>query len=216
MFGPNYGSNPTVRGSRILQGGDAISDVIRRQSPYPPSGWVLLNTLNASNSPTLDDTSSFTKRFDVYKVIVEDMVPVTNNVWIGTQVYINGILQTNNYAGAEFAWTSSAATGAEGTTGIWFALTGTGTNIAMMSNTSSVGYGLFSEFTVFSPNNSGIIKRAQGQSSYLANGNSIVEAIVFQGWCNNTNAGQMTGIRFLTSSGNILRGTVKIYGVTKL
>jgi hypothetical protein len=69
-------------------------------------GPKLLNTLTASNSATLSDTTSFTNAFNEYDIVFENIVPATNAVACQLQVNSGGV-QATNYSTNALRFTST-------------------------------------------------------------------------------------------------------------
>ena len=175
----------------------------------PVADFVLLNTLTASNSATLDDTTSLTSSYYTYFITFRYMVPVSSGATFWIRVRSGGTFQTTGYSqGAVFNGTATAS--GSGTTGnAQINANSTGDTIP---NTASNG-GTCGFFYIYQPSNTANWKALVGES-YILNGvaNSVPIITPFGGqWAGGT--GAVDGIRFLMSSGNISTGTVKIYGI---
>ena len=58
--------------------GTTVGPLISAAGANP--GLVLLNTLTASSSATLDDTTSITASYDLYMIEFENVLPATDSV----------------------------------------------------------------------------------------------------------------------------------------
>ncbi|SRR6266550_769241 len=176
----------------------------------------LLNTLVASNSATLDDTTSFTvANGESYLIEYDCVVPVNNTTGLILQFYIGGSLITSGYhsvlaggfatgfngvgsavevdvvtSGIELGATSSANFNAQGN------VAGIGiSGYVILTNTSQVG-----EF-----------KGVTGVSIWETVPVSFDAALVGGGYA--ATSGAVTGVRFAFSSGNISTGRIRIYSI---
>jgi len=166
--------------------------------PAPANTWTLLNTLTASNSATLDDTTSFTSTYFSYALLFDKILPATNLVELGLQVHSGGAFQTTNYA------ISNSSTAAR------IALAGTGGGANTVGNT---GPGVSGLVFVNDVAQTSAVKQFRGVSLSFTNGSTglpLTQSL--SGWWGGGN-GAVDGIRVLTSSGNITSGTVRVYGI---
>jgi hypothetical protein len=65
-------------------------------STWKPT-MVLLNTLTASSSASLSDTTSFTSAYSAYLLVMENLIPATNAVSLELQLQAAGVFQTTGY-----------------------------------------------------------------------------------------------------------------------
>jgi hypothetical protein len=162
-----------------------------------------LNTLTASNSATLSDTTSLTSTYKYYDVVFENIVPVTNLVTFQLQVHSGGTFQSG--AGA-YTFTSGALRG------VYAGSTGTGTSISLNESASLINtdLGLSGTIRFFNPSQTTSHKWISGYTSYLEGATAPATQIISGFW--NGGNGAIDGFQVLMSSGNISSGTVKIYG----
>jgi hypothetical protein len=157
-------------------------------------GWVLLKTLTASNSATLEDASVFTSAYDDYAFVYDNLVPVTNAQAIYARIQSGGTYQTTGYLN------STAAT-----TLIDFGVTS-------LSNTA--GMGLSGVAYLHNVNSTTEVKTLISHSAaYSSTGPALTLTNNVGAW--NGGMGAVTGVRFLANSGNISTGNIKIYGIRK-
>lgn len=158
---------------------------------------VLLNTLTASNSPTLQDTTSLTASHSIYEIHIINAVPASNAVTPALQVHSGGSFQATSYSGAVIGWNGSAAGELGNSTAI---------NLSNGGNVSNSTPGLSCTIRVYSPSATGTQKNWLGQCSNNAGG-----AMSSGWWTGGT--GAIDGFQLFFSAGNITSGTVKIYGI---
>ena len=154
---------------------------------------ILCNTLTASNSANLQDITSLGLGFNDYQVVLENIVPATNNVSFEMQVQSAGVFQTTGYLNS-----------AGGLTNCVDILEG-----ATLGNTAGKGYS--GDVKIYgNPASTNINKIVRGLGTFNT-GSSASAAGACSGFWNG-GAGALTGLQFLMSSGNISSGTIKIYG----
>jgi hypothetical protein len=165
---------------------------------------TLLNTLTASNSATLTDTTSMNSTYNRYELVFQDIVSATNNVQLRLRVVTSGpTTQTTGYLGQGFTITSGGSTGAVNAT------TFIPLSEASLSNTSTSGY--CGNVTLNNPSGTSVVKHAFGQATYL-DGGGLGRSFTISGFWN-TAGTALIGIEISCSSGNITSGTVKIFGI---
>lgn len=170
---------------------------------FKSGGWTLLNTLTASSSATLSDTTNITSSYREYLIEFENLVPATNSVTANLQVYSGGSFQTTGYI-SSIMYSSSTAVAASGqTTAVFLS---TPSNI---SSTASVG-GTSGYVQLSNPSGTSFPKHIFGIGVDVNGGTSIAYPHTTGGMWNNTAA--ITGFQILMSSGNIATGVVRLYG----
>ena len=163
--------------------------------------WVLLNTLNASNSATLTDTTSITSAYTQYEVVLEAIIPANNNVNIFFQVQVS-TFQSTTYLTSSNSGNGSTTTSVSATAGI---LAATGANVPNSSTTGVWGRYLFSD-----PGTVQACKVMHGDFSFINGSGGMTTGT--SGGCYNGGSGAITGIQLLANTGNITSGKMKIYG----
>lgn len=163
--------------------------------PYP---MLLLKTLVASNSATLDFTQ-FSTRFSSYLFICSKLNPQTNGAVF--QCLVNtgsGYIVTNYQSGMlRFAYNSATPNNSNSTTAI--ILSGPQNN----SNSCSAFINVFNV-----TNGSPIC-----MSGNYVGGDSSLATTAFGEFGATNTATNITAIRFLFSTGNIVSGHISLYGV---
>jgi hypothetical protein len=180
----------------------------------PAGSWVLLNTLNASSSAFLTDTTSITSSYDEYEIEFFNCVPTNTAVALQMQVQTGGTFQTTNYVcsitgsfGNTNSTTPNMATEVSGA-----AILLSGAGVAFWSPQTTAGAGISGSVRINSdPNSATVYKYINGRSCWFGNGFvNLNNAIIAGAWVNTTAA--ITGLRFLFSAGNISTGRICIYG----
>jgi hypothetical protein len=178
---------------------DAQGRVTAYSTGAGSSGDVLLATLTASASATLQDTTHITSTYNAYKLIFRNVRPTTN---LNT-------FQTQFSANAGSTWLTSYP----GNGGTYIRLIGItngagATEPTTISSATNVG-GISGYAILTNPNNS-----AGGQSltglvqvaSPATNGPSVWQGV-------SDTAGTINGIRFLFLSGTIADGSIELWGI---
>lgn len=184
--------------------GGGTSNFLRADGTFtqpPASGMVLLNTLTASSSATLSDTTSFTGTYPVYEIQWYNLVPATNNNTMCLQVFA-GSYQTTSYLNSSF-WTT-------GTTTIVADAPTTDINLSHSAGVSNASSGASGVIRIFNPLSATTHKHFTGTAVYqTASGLGV--GTLGGVWTSNT---AVTGFRMQFSvGGNIASGVVKIYGI---
>lgn len=193
-------------GSTVVEGiaagstGQAlVSNGTGADPSYQSGMWVLLNTLTASNSPSLSDTTHFTG-YNEYQIVFENIVPVTTNVSCQLQVNTAGGLQSTGYV-ATASQGAAAYAGVQETTFI---------PCAYPTQLQQPSSGVSGEITGYNFGGATGVFAVQWRGTLThINGTTQVGVDTSGAW-NATTA--LTGITITMSSGNISAGKVKIYG----
>lgn len=204
-FATGSGSGNTEKARVTPSGGlnvgataDTAAGVINANSGYTvgtkPMGIVLLNTLTASGSATLDDTTSITAAYDLYLIEIENIVPVTNATRL--------MLQFSKNAGG--AWLSTGYLNSAGgaTDSVWI------NNNAALDNTA--GAGISAAFYLQGPNRTDNKKQIAATGVMLSG--AAAANVSGRGWYNTDNDA-VNAMRFKMDSGNISTGKIRIYGI---
>jgi hypothetical protein len=166
-------------------------------TPPGGTGRVLLNTLTASSSASLQDTTSITGTYAHYEFDFQNVIPASSINQFEMLVCTStcGSFQTSGYAGIFGDYGNGGAS--SGTSGSSQPLSSAG--ITTASNLSG-----FVRLDYPATANSPISGQITGA---IVSGNYFSTAP--QGWWNGTG---ITGVQFKFSTGNIASGTIKIYG----
>lgn len=187
-----------------LNGGTA-NQLAQGDGSFIQNTRKLLNTLTASGSASLDDTTSFTSAFRSYEIVLEDIVPATSGLDLRIQVRSGGVFQTASYLAGNFQY--------NGATPITYSVNLTsGIPLTVGSNTSnSVGYGISGTIRVYSPTLAASVKNWTGHVTHTnAAGNAAVFSTLGGFW---KNTAALDGFRLIMSSGALASGSMKVYGL---
>lgn len=169
------------------------------------SAIVLLNTLTASSSANLQDTTSFTSAFRYYDIVIENLIPATNAQPLLLQPQVSATFQTGALSIAVTATTTTL-----GNAGLSQGFSSaTGQISSSVSNTAGTGF--CGTIRLYNPASTTSYKSFDYQGSAIATAIASFETI--KGVV--TYAGSLaavTGFLLKFTSGNIASGSVKIYG----
>lgn len=177
-----------------------VSNGASADPAFKSGGWTLLNTLTASTSASLSDTTSLTSSYSEYEIEFTDILPATNGVTGQLRINSAGV-QTTGYIANTIVFANGSATGTA-------AAPTTFIPVYSATGVLNTGNGLSGKMYINNPSSSGI--------THIVYGNMFQRSAALSGWCGcsgawNT-AGAITGIEFTFSSGNIASGSIKIYG----
>ncbi len=173
-------------------------------------GFVLIEQHTASNSAELLFPTCFTSTYDSYQIEFVHMLPSVDSTGIQLQFSHDGSTYdaTNNYAYADAFWQSNSSTvGYSPNTGA------NHINIAGpdLSNVAANG-GLSGNARIYDPLDAVAQKFIFGHA-FTANTGTNWYANYFNGRLSVTTG--LTGFRIYPTSGNIVSGTVRVYGLAK-
>lgn len=160
-----------------------------------PSGVSLVNTLTASNSASLSDTTSLTGSFSTYMIVFTNLIPASTNGPFNLLVHSGGSFQTSGYTGGGNRFNN----GGQGWTNF-------GSNIQLVNNTSIGSPGVSGTLYVSNVTQTSSPKQFYGLLS--ANGEIDIIGGAWSG-----GSGVVDGFQVSFASANISSGTIKIYGI---
>ena len=167
---------------------------------------VLVSSLNASSSSSLDFPSVFTTEFPNWEICLNNLVPASDSIG-AIRVYSGGSLQSTSY------WVNYYdARGGSGTAG---GATSTGTSIQLsrisIESTSPMGFSMI--FRLYNPKNTVCQKAWNGFGCSYGSSDSFfnTQNYVYSAW---SGTGALDGFNFFFQSGvNIASGNISIYGL---
>lgn len=162
---------------------------------------VLLNTLTASASASLTDTTSITGTYKNYELAFDNITPDTNGVTCRLRVTIASVVQTSGYAGVSFIALSNSSTS--------FGTNSTEIRCSTVTALQTTAPGVNGTITAFNPSANQITAWNSMFSFELP---TSVHAVMMSSANYNT-VGVINGFELSMSSGNIASGTVKVYGL---
>lgn len=194
-------SDTTKKANLVLSGitagqNRAITLADEAMTLFTP-GIRLLSTVTASSSATVDLETTFNSTYDVYIIEANGVTVQTNAVEFQFLMKIGGSYVTANYNGNGRNIGNITA----------------GTYGMLIDNVSN-GASASINFTMRVPNPA---STTFAKVAYFAGivGTSTIADMEVGGVMMNTGTSALTGIRFQASSGNIVAGTFRLYGVRK-
>jgi hypothetical protein len=97
---PAAGQVALFSGATAVGGVPIGSSLTTVGSTLDVASHILLNTLTASSSATLADTTSLTGSYSVYEIEFINIVPATNATTLQFQVHSGGAFKTTGYIGS--------------------------------------------------------------------------------------------------------------------
>jgi hypothetical protein len=182
----------TINSTSLLGSGDITTG----------GDWVLLQTLTASDSATIDLETTFDSTYDSYVIKVCNVALATDGTDLGLRLKMDGTYQTTNYlqhmsnvSSASAAYASSISV----TTYIIVA--------SSVGNTSAVN----STIQLFNPTDSVSHSRITLHSVHT----NTVSATVSTLGAATRSGTTLSGARFFATTGNIASGSFSLYGIKK-
>lgn len=178
----------------------------------PATGaMVLLSSVVASSSATVDLETGFGSTYDSYMILGYGLVPSANPAsGLNFQLKLGGTYQTSGYAGYVSRPTSNTSTfqGA--------AVSGSAGSVVSMFGSPAAGTGAALNFTMWiqDVNSTSNCKGVYSTAISFQEGSNPVVVTTSGGMINNVTTA-LTGIRFTPGSGNIASGTFRLYGIAK-
>lgn len=164
--------------------------------------WRLLNTLTASTSSTLSDTTSITSTYNEYVLVFDNLLPTNNNTTCEIQVHSGGVFKSTTYLGT-INW-SGGIGGSENTT-TYIPCSQTTTT----QNTASLG-GISGFIMLHNPSATSQGAMWNGQFTYIATTAQVTKTGGI--W---NSAAAVDGFQIVPVAGATptwASGTVKVYG----
>lgn len=171
--------------------------------------WTLLATLTASNSATLSDTTHITSAYTDYMLVFTNILAATNGAAHEIQVHRGG-----SFIATGYLTSGTVSNGAVGG-GSFGGLTGTVIQLSVVgttdttNNPSNASQGLSGTLFIVNPS----VSTFHGITTdimYLRAGQTTL-AKVNAGYLDG-GAGIIDGFQYFLNTGNIVSGTIKIYG----
>jgi hypothetical protein len=196
--------------AQTIKADTSISGINLATQGYADRGdvWVLLATVTASNSATVDFTG-LSSTYTNYMVIFSNVYSQTNNVI--SQIRIGtGATPTYQSGASDYAWiryfasppNTVAATGSAGDSKILWGSNGGTSNSSTKTNNGTC--------LIINPSQSADYHQIIVDELFIDSAPGVFQQHM-SGWYNSTTP--ITAIRFFMSSGNITSGTFKLYGI---
>lgn len=166
-------------------------------------GWELLAVQSAAGSASLDFTASIDNTYNVYVFVLENIVPATNHRAIFLRVSTDGGF---SYANTSYANPNAAST--------------TTDSVLCMDRTasSSATEGVCGTIYMYSPADPAVATMFNGTTYYqtgpFTNGPSdMVSSTIISRY---TPTAAVNAVRFAFSSGTIVSGSIRMYGISTM
>lgn len=168
--------------------------------------WRLLNTLTASSSAALSDTSNFTSSYTMYAIVLQNILPATNAVSLRMTLQSGGSFQSSSYSGVSAISNNGTIGWSNG--GSW----SSNMNISGGNRVSNTALGGV-DGIIYLPNPSQTASYKQILAD-IVHWDSSTQYTYIKAWgAWRGGTGAITGVQFDMSSGNIASGTIRIYGI---
>lgn len=182
--------------------GGTVNQFVQGDGSFVTQSRKLLNTLTASASATLSDTTSFTATFSEYELAFENIIPATVSTTLELQVHSGGTFPATTYLNSYNQTPAGGAfSGAAPTT---FIQLGPG-------NQTNAAPGISGTIRVINPSQTATAKMWIGQLAGNNTTSQVYYGVISGYW--NGGVGAVDGFQVLFSAGNITSGTIKVYGL---
>jgi len=195
---PGYGTNGQV----LTSSGTSSAPTWATPSA---GALVLLSTVTASSSATVDVETTFDSTYDAYMLVVSGAKPATNSVSLYARMKIGGVYLTTSTYISTGGYTSLAGN-QETTLATEITLVSTVWGNDAASSCDVVMY-------IFNPSSTAFKKQIRYEATSLRIDTGATQVQTRSGVGSNDNTGALTGIRFFASSGNIAEGKFRLYGI---
>jgi hypothetical protein len=199
--------SPGTSGNVLTSNGSAWT------SAAAPANTVLLSTVTASNSATVDVETTFNSTYDRYMLVISKLQLSSSSgaPYLTARLKIGGSYQTSGYRWGHMYATNSSSGSASAAGG-----SSTGTSYLYISPPyvpATSGWFLDAQVMIYAPADTDNYKNIYWTGVNGTNFSWDVTAFTGGGYHTNSTSA-MTGIRFLTNSGdNINTGTFRLYGI---
>jgi len=202
--GTNYASTAAGSSGQVLTSAGSSAPTWATPSA---GAMTLLSTVTASNSATVDIETTFSSTYDTYVILGSGIGnDGTASPYFQVRLKLGGSYSSASYYAQVLTTSagSTAVTNSNATSRIIF----TSAAIVVASNsTANLSFVLY----INNPSSTSINKNLNWTGSYQA---SAGGAALFSGGGYNDNTAALTGVRFFQDSGNIIRGTFRLYGIS--
>jgi len=167
------------------------------------SSVVLLSTVAASSSATIDLETTFNSTYDQYLITISALLPATNGTTLGVQFKQGGSYRTTDYRyHSSYLMNTTASYNAD--------IGSAADNILIAASLNSQYVANF-DIRIPTPTVADF-PRLFGHGTFFRAVNGVVAQALPMGY-QATTSGAIQGVRFLMSSGNIASGTFRLYGI---
>jgi len=173
-------------------------------APAGGGSLILLQTITASNSSTVDLETSIGSTYDNYLITFTGVAPDTDDVDLRARLKINGTYQTSSYVSNTFYSASDTATISNERPTLYFSVTR-----GRVGN--STGRTAQGQFWFGSPTSTSIFKEVNFTSTSCTP--TLTASYNTGGGLYNADGQALSGVRFYFSTGNIASGVFRLYGI---
>jgi hypothetical protein len=167
---------------------------------------VLLNTLTASNSPTLQDTTSLTTGYIYYEITFDNVTPTVSGAHLRAQYFVDGAWANDKNYNTEGWGNDSGGNNANSMVDTWL-------HIFPYDRTGpTVNMGVFGNMTIYHPSEANVYKCFIA-NIYAPQAYNNLGCQAYSGGSYQGNKDAVTGIQFSFDNGNINSGVIRIYGL---
>lgn len=172
----------------------------------PPAGsWILLSTVTASASATVDVETTFDSTYDNY-VLLGDNITLSGTVTLNARLKIGGAYASANYL------VNTSTRVASSTTETITASASTSEISVMEGYLSGGSYMGSLEMHIANPTEASLYKMVRSRGLAAKNSDlTLTDSVAM----NVTATTALTGVRFLPASGTITTGNFRLYGIKK-
>jgi hypothetical protein len=172
-------------------------------------GMILLEGLDAANSPSLDFVDWYSPAFDDYVIELVALLPQTNSVLLWLEFSTDGGVTWDTTAG-HYRYIINYADDSNGP--LRSGVPSAPNIVANGTLSNDANYGCSGTVGLTRPGDTSMYKLVKGQTIDLAASGDFA-VFLFGGAYLQTAA--INGIRLRFSSGNIVKGSARIYGLSK-
>lgn len=171
-----------------------------------PAGgsWTYLSTVTANNSATADIETTFNSTYDVYAIIASNITVQNDAANLRLRLKIGGSYLTASYKNIATDLNSNQASTYNGTSG-------TASIDWSLSVGNAAGEFAVGVMYVFNPSSTSIYKSIQGHSTCCSSTGNAFQT-TFSAF-NESSTAALTGVQVFASSGNLVTGTFRLYGI---
>jgi hypothetical protein len=174
----------------------------------PGGGLSLLSTVTISNSATADVETTFNSTYDTYMIVAKIVTTTAANPTLNCRLKVGGSYVTASYAYHVDASHSNSAT--------YSGIAASSASEIVMTNViaSDAAYPIEFVMYVQNPTSTTESKSLFWTGRYRCNTGGRQEKSFGQGVYNGS-TDALTGVRFFTSTNNLVSGYIRLYGITK-
>lgn len=201
-IGINEGASAQNNSGTGTLGQALMSNGASADQTFNSGPWRLLNTLTASSSATLSDTTSLTSSYSEYEIVFERLVPSVTSNTAQFLVHTGGAFPATSYVAGGTSFNSSAVVAITSTIAI---------PLSQSTGVTNAEPGLNGIIHVSQPSQTSGPKAFYGHFTSPCGAPPC--ALDTNGWYSGTNAA-IDGFQFNFTVGgaNIVSGTIKVYG----